>query len=232
MHKTIRLLAKEQGKTIASSVRFFLLAAVLSAVCFLEQTWGQESNQNPAINTDQEAISNNLAQETSAALDTKLPNLENASAEIGNLRVGFVNFRRIVSTIPQLAVISKNLNQEFASSQANLLQAQKELEELEKQVNQHSDDEALMQKLIAKQRDVSRQEATLRDSYSLRRNEEVAKLQNLILDEVIALAKERGFDIILNDNAVLYVIEKGDLSKAVIDRFAEKYGSADSEKKP
>ena len=232
MHKTIRLLAKEQGKTIASSVRFFLLAAVLSAVCFLEQTWGQESNQNPAINTDQEAISNNLAQETSAALDTKLPNLENASAEIGNLRVGFVNFRRIVSTIPQLAVISKNLNQEFASSQANLLQAQKELEELEKQVNQHSDDEALMQKLIAKQRDVSRQEATLRDSYSLRRNEEVAKLQNLILDEVIALAKERGFDIILNDNAVLYVSEKADLSKAVIDRFAEKYGSADSEKKP
>ena len=142
--------------------------------------------------------------------------------KIGNLQVGFVNFRRIMSNIPALEEIRNNLNIEFAAENQEILRLQKELEQLERTAKNNPDDEVMVRKIINLERQIARQEAAYRENFSLRRNEEIAKLQQMILEEVIVLAKEKGFDIILNDNAVLYVSEKADLSKMVLDRFMQK----------
>ncbi|MBR1374761.1 MAG: OmpH family outer membrane protein [Cardiobacteriaceae bacterium] len=142
--------------------------------------------------------------------------------KIGNLQVGFVNFRRIMSNIPALEEIRNNLNIEFAAENQEILRLQKELEQLERMAKNNPDDEVMIRKIINLERQIARQEAAYRENFSLRRNEEIAKLQQMILEEVIVLAKEKGFDIILNDNAVLYVSEKADLSKMVLDRFMQK----------
>lgn len=83
--------------------------------------------------------------------------------------------------------------------------------------------------MIAKRRDVARRDASFRDSFSVRRNEELAKLQKMIADEIIALAKADGYDVILNDTGVFYVSERADLSAVVIERLKNKAKTEDEQ---
>lgn len=144
------------------------------------------------------------------------------NVKLSNLRLGFVNFRRIMGTIPQLATIRSALDEEFKAQQQSFQKAQDELTELEKKATQNhseTDYDSYAQQLIAKRREIAQQDAQFRDNYSVRRNEELAKLQNLVLDQIIGLAKEQGFDVILNDTGVIYVSEKADLTDLVIERL-------------
>ena len=43
------------------------------------------------------------------------------------------------------------------------------------------------------------------------------------MDEIILMAKEKGFDVILNDSGVLFVSEKADLTQDVIKRLINKH---------
>ena len=76
--------------------------------------------------------------------------------------------------------------------------------------------------VINKRRDVARRDSDYRDNINVRRNEEMAKLQKMIGDEIINLAKEARYDIILNDIGVFYVSERADLSPQVITRLQRK----------
>lgn len=152
------------------------------------------------------------------------------NVKLSNLRLGFVNFRRIMATAPQLTIIRKTLDEEFKDQQSALAQSQRELNELERRVQQAQGEanyDALAQQLIAKRRETARQDAQFRDNYSVRRNEEIAKLQTLVLNQIIGVAKEQGFDVILNDTGVIYVSDKADLTDIVIERLSKLAPSAD-----
>lgn len=139
-----------------------------------------------------------------------------------NMRVGFVNFRRVMSSIPQLAKLRDDLQREFRAQQQSLELLQAELSDLEQKINSNSNNsevDALTQQLITKRRELARQQAAFQDDYNVRRNEELAKLQNLVLEEIVALAKAQNFDVILNDNGVLFVSQDADLTQLVIERF-------------
>lgn len=144
--------------------------------------------------------------------------------QLSDLKVAFVNFRRILQSSPQLSAMQTMLNAEFDQQQKALRAAQNELRELERQALTHNNlqnDEALERKLIEKRRNVTYLENTLHDNYSVRRNEELTRLQRQILDEILAVAKEYGFDVILNDTGVIYVSEKADLTSLVIQRLTQ-----------
>lgn len=140
---------------------------------------------------------------------------------LGNLRLGFVNFRRIMATSKQLEDIRQKLEKEFQASRASLEKSQNELEQMEQALQNAQDPlriSELEEELIAKKRDIAQQNALFRDNYSIRRNEEVAKLQTLVLEQIVALAKEKQFDVILNDMGVIYVSDGADLTPLVIER--------------
>lgn len=140
---------------------------------------------------------------------------------LGNLRLGFVNFRRIMATSKQLEDIRQKLEKEFQSSRASLEKSQNELEQMAQALQNAQDPlriSELEEELIAKKRDIAQQNALFRDNYSIRRNEEVAKLQTLVLEQIVALAKEKQFDVILNDMGVIYVSDGADLTPLVIER--------------
>lgn len=168
-----------------------------------------------------ENLSNSLNSENEIA--QTLPNEDKSQIIINsNLNLGFVNFRRIMSSLPQLSELKNSLNVEFKNQEEALKKAQDELEEMEGQ-NLENPSDNLAQRIIAKRREIARLESNYRDDYSVRRNEEIAKLQNLVMDEIIAMAKEKNFDVILNDNGVLFVSEKADLTQDVIKRLINKH---------
>lgn len=139
-----------------------------------------------------------------------------------DLKIGFVNFRRIMLEIPQFTDMRSTLDNEFRTDNERLLDARARLAEMESELGRMARDDAYIafeKQVIAKRREVARQEAAFRDAHSVRRNEEMAKLQTVVADEIVRLAKEEGFDIILNDIGVVYVGEDADLTGAVILRL-------------
>ena len=147
------------------------------------------------------------------------------SVDPADLRIGFVNFRRIMAAAPQREEINERLEREFGVERDALLQAQSELRSMERQLEtlQHGDAyNDYERQVINKRRDVARRDSDYRDNINVRRNEEMAKLQKMIGDEIINLAKEARYDIILNDIGVFYVSERADLSPQVITRLQRK----------
>ena len=148
-----------------------------------------------------------------------------AAIDPADLRLGFVNFRRIMAAAPQREEINERLEREFGAERDALLQAQSELRGMERQLEtlQHGDSyNDYERQVINKRRDVARRDSDYRDNINVRRNEEMAKLQKMIGDEIINLAKEANYDIILNDIGVFYVSERADLSPQVITRLQRK----------
>ena len=148
-----------------------------------------------------------------------------AAVDPADLRIGFVNFRRIMAAAPQREEINERLEREFGVERDALLQAQSELRSMERQLEtlQHGDNyNDYERQVINKRRDVARRDSDYRDNINVRRNEEMAKLQKMIGDEIINLAKEARYDIILNDIGVFYVSERADLSQQVITRLQRK----------
>ena len=150
---------------------------------------------------------------------------QTAAVDPADLRIGFVNFRRIMAAAPQREEINERLEREFGVERDALLQAQSELRSMERQLEtlQHGDSyNDYERQVINKRRDVARRDSDYRDNINVRRNEEMAKLQKMIGDEIINLAKEARYDIILNDIGVFYVSERADLSPQVITRLQRK----------
>ena len=149
------------------------------------------------------------------------------SVDPADLRIGFVNFRRIMAAAPQRDEVNERLEREFGVERDALLQAQSELRDMERRLEtiRHGDAyNELERQVINKRRDVSRRDSDYRDTINVRRTEEMAKLQKMIGDEILSHAKEAGYDIILNDIGVFYVSERADLSPLIIKRLQNKAG--------
>lgn len=138
------------------------------------------------------------------------------------LSLGFVNLRRVMASIPQLSSLRSRLDSEFAQQKATLDQQANQIQSLENKLAQmpRGDEySALEKQLISERRKITRLETAFRDAYSVRRNEELATLQQQVMDEIVGLAKDEGYDVILNDTGVIYVSGQADLTLMVIERL-------------
>ena len=191
----------------------------------------QDNAADPALTIPEPPPAATLLDDTTISSDP-LPvpaanktNDKTAAVDPADLRIGFVNFRRIMAAAPQREEINERLEREFGVERDALLQAQSELRSMERQLEtlQHGDAyNDYERQVINKRRDVARRDSDYRDNINVRRNEEMAKLQKMIGDEIINLAKEARYDIILNDIGVFYVSERADLSPQVITRLQRK----------
>ena len=191
----------------------------------------QDNAADPALTIPEPPPAATLLDDTTISSDP-LPvpaanktNDKTAAVDPADLRIGFVNFRRIMAAAPQREEINERLEREFGVERDALLQAQSELRSMERQLEtlQHGDNyNDYERQVINKRRDVARRDSDYRDNINVRRNEEMAKLQKMIGDEIINLAKEANYDIILNDIGVFYVSERADLSPQVITRLQSK----------
>jgi outer membrane protein len=68
-------------------------------------------------------------------------------------------------------------------------------------------------------RDLKRTGDEFREDFNLRRNEELGKFQKQVLDVVNNVAKEEGFDLVINDQATLYVSQRVDVTDKVLSRL-------------
>src|SRR6202171_3770973 len=125
-----------------------------------------------------------------------------ASAEI---KMGVVNFQKLLEDAPQTKTAMQALENEFAPRRRELLTMQNDLkardEKLQKEGAVMSEaDRAKAEKVLRdQQREFSRKAGEFQDDASTRRNEEIGKVQRYLVTEIQGYATAQGFDLVLGE---------------------------------
>jgi len=150
------------------------------------------------------------------------------SVQAENTRIGIVNTAKLLKEAPQAEAARKKLESEFAPRDAKIVKLQKAVKALEEKL---SKDAAVMsesarkkqeREIVAKIRDVKRSREEFTEDFNFRRNEEIGKLQKLVSETILTLAKEKKYDIILNES-VIYASKQVNITKSVLKHLRGYY---------
>lgn len=149
------------------------------------------------------------------------------------LKVGVANLAKLREQAPQAQAASTALEKEFASRQRELIAEQQEVQKLQERLTREADvlagqEEAmeLERELRNRQRDLQRNVAQYEEDLNLRRNEELSKLQRLILAEIQSYARDEQYDMVLVEG-VIYASDKVDITNAVLQRLQSRGNTTD-----
>jgi outer membrane protein len=147
-----------------------------------------------------------------------------ASAEI---KMGYVNFQKLLEDAPQTKTAMQGLENEFAPRRRELLTMQNDLkareEKLQKEgaVMSEADRTKAEKTFRDQQREFSRKAGEFQDDASTRRNEEIGKVQRYLVTEIQGYATAQGFDLVLGDG-VFYAKGPLDITANVLAVLAAK----------
>ncbi|MCC9000990.1 MAG: OmpH family outer membrane protein [Candidatus Contendobacter sp.] len=149
-------------------------------------------------------------------------------AQAADVKLGFVSIAKILNSAPQAEAASKRLEQEFAPRQKGLVEAQKSLRKQEEKLSKdgavmsESQRRSLENEIRNQARELKRTSDEFREDFNLRRNEELGKFQKQVLEVINSVAKEEGFDLVVNDSATLYFSPQVDATEKVLKRLTTK----------
>ncbi len=144
------------------------------------------------------------------------------------IRIAFVNTPQVLEQAPQAEAVRNTLQNEFSPRDAALVEEQKKVKELEDRLARDGvvmSDEArrkLEREILSQKREIKRARDEFTEDFNIRRNDELAKMQREIALSIVSLAKERGYDLIL-ENGVIYASDRVDITKDVIERLKRDY---------
>jgi outer membrane protein len=125
-----------------------------------------------------------------------------ASAEI---KMGVVNFQKLLEEAPQTKTAMQALENEFAPRRRELLTMQNDLkardDKLQKEgaVMAEADRAKAEKTLRDQQREFQRKAGEFQDDASTRRNEEIGKVQRYLVSEIQVYGNAQGFDLVLGE---------------------------------
>jgi outer membrane protein len=123
-----------------------------------------------------------------------------ASAEI---KIGVVNFEKLLEEAPQTKSAMQALDNEFGPRRRELMTLQNDLkakdDKLQKEGAVMSEgDRANAEKTLRdQQREFQRKAGEFQDDASTRKNEEIGKVQRYLVQEIQTYANAQGFDLVL-----------------------------------
>ncbi len=130
------------------------------------------------------------------------------TADAQQLKVGYVDFARLIKESPQARESMRMLQDEFAPREREIVAQQKELQGKEEQLQrdvavmgdtERRDAERDVQQI---QRDLARDRNEYLEDLNLRRNEELDRLQRGLLQQVQSYAQSGSYDLIVSDGVV------------------------------
>ena len=159
------------------------------------------------------------------------------AVEAQALKIGFVNFGRLLEESPQAKVAQQALEGEFLPRQRDVAAQQKSLQEKREKLTKEAAvmSEADRLRTEREVRDlelnVQRRYNELQEDLNMRRNEEVGKMQRALLQEVQAYARANGFQLIVSEG-VLFAADGVDITPQVVAAIKSKAPAAATPPKP
>lgn len=147
-------------------------------------------------------------------------------ATAAEIRIGYVNMVKAIEEAPQGVAALKKLEAEFGPRDKELVQLQNRVKQLGDELTRNTpplkDNERAVREreLLAVKRELKRATQEFREDYNLRRNEELAALQDLVRKTIIEIARQEKYDLILQEG-VVYSGESVDITEKVLKRLGK-----------
>jgi outer membrane protein len=147
-----------------------------------------------------------------------------------DMKVGVVNYARLMQESPQYKAAQAALQAEFAPKQKALQTLQTQLKAKEDSLQKDgatmtADQRTKLEKdLRDGNRDLSQKTQEFQDDVNSRQNEELSKLQKALVEEVQTYAQQQKFDLVLADG-VIYANNTLDITPAVLSSITAKSGT-------
>lgn len=159
------------------------------------------------------------------------------AVEAQALKIGFVNFARLVDESPQATAARQALENEFLPRQRDVGVQQKSLQEKREKLGKEAAvmSEADRMRTEREVRDlevnVQRRYNELQEDLNMRRNEELSKVQRALIQEVQTYARANGYQLVFGEG-VLFAAEGVDITPQIVAAIKAKAPAAAAPPKP
>ena len=136
-------------------------------------------------------------------------------------RIGFVDPVRLIEQAPQGAKALESLEDEFRTREEELKNLHDSVQTMEADLEKNilvmdaTDAQTRQREIENLKRRLARSQQEAREDYNLRRNEELAKLQTLVRQVIVDLARDQGFDLVVEQ--AVYVSDTVDITEQVLE---------------
>ena len=145
-------------------------------------------------------------------------------------KIAFVNQAKLLQKAPQAEAARNKLEKEFSSRQKSLVNMQKEIKDKKEKLQKDSailsaaELKKLNRKITLLSRDLEREELAFKEDLSIRRNEELVKLQKSVLQSILSIAEKEKYDLIVSDG-VIYASKNIDITDKILAELKKQYSS-------
>ena len=150
-----------------------------------------------------------------------------ASAQAADYKIGFVNTERLFREAAPAKRAQQKLEKEFAARDADIQKMSKQVRDLQSALEKdgatmsETDRRNKERDLANLSRDLTRGQREFREDLNLRRNEELASVQERANKVIQQIAEAEKFDLILQD-PVVFASQRIDITEKVIKALADK----------
>jgi len=147
-----------------------------------------------------------------------------ASPAWAELKIGVVDYGRLVEESPQAKSALEAIRTEFTPRQRDLQNQQASLKSKEDRLQKDGatmspDQRANSEKdLRDSYRELQRKQQEVQDDFNARRNEEMSRLQKTLIEQVRIYAKAQSFDLVIADG-VIYTTPTIDITPAILSQL-------------
>jgi outer membrane protein len=148
-------------------------------------------------------------------------------AHAADYKIGFVNTERLFREAAPAKRAQQKLEKEFAARDADIQKLSRQARDLQAQLERDgatmadSDRRNKERDLANMNRDLQRSQREFREDLNLRRNEELASVQERANKVIQQMAEAEKFDLILQD-PVVFASQRIDITDKVIKALADK----------
>lgn len=147
------------------------------------------------------------------------------------LKIGVVNYARLMQESPQAKVALDGIRTEFAPREREVQTTGAALKAREEKLQKDAATMSEVQRASAEKelrdgyRDLQKKQSEVQDDFNARRNEEMSRLQRTLVEEVQVYAKAQSYDLVLADG-VIYATGGIDITTAILGVLQAKRGGA------
>jgi outer membrane protein len=156
-----------------------------------------------------------------------------APAAWAEIKIGFVDYGRLMEESPQAKAALEAIRTEFAPRQRELQSEQTSLKAKEEKLQKDGATMTPEQRSRAEKelrdgaRDFARKQGEVQDDFNARRNEETSRLQRVLIEEVRTYAKAQNYDLVIAEN-VIYATPTVDITPAILSALQARAPKATS----
>lgn len=151
-------------------------------------------------------------------------------AGAADLKIGVVDYGKLVEESPQAKSALESIRTEFTPRQRDLQNQQATLKTKEDRLQKDGATMSQDQRTNSEKdlrdsyRELQRKQSEVQDDFNARRNEEMSRLQKILIEQVRIYAKAQNFDLVIADG-VIYTTPSIDITPAILAQLQANPGA-------